>query len=518
MAIMSNENAESLDAISRVYRDMSQNTIPPESALPPDFRSKLEDPGISNNGHLPDSPEPDAPPDLSGDNSADNHRLPGDLTDTGNADRLVRLFRDRLRWVGEWGWLFYDGKRWAHDRADLVLRFAKQTARNIYREAAEASDDNRTKNLASWAGKSLNKSRLDAMVDLARPELPARPEDFDTDPMVLNVRNGLLDLRTGELLPHSREQMVTKLAGAAYDPAAKCPTFEGFLERVLVEHETIDFVWRAVGYSLTGEVSEQALFFLYGNGANGKTTFCRAILNVLGDYGKQAAPQFLMIGDRHPTEIADLRGARFVCTIEIEEGRFMAEVLTKQLTGGDILKARFMRQDFFQFEPTHKIFLASNHKPVIRGTDHAIWRRIRLVPFEVTIPEAEQDPGLGDKLRAELPGILTWAVRGCLEWQRTGLAIPQKVRQATDAYREEMDILATFLEECCIVNSLASVTAGVLYSAYKLWAEQNSEHPITHRAFSARLQERGFSASTRDGAGRAVIFGIGLLAKDGENA
>lgn len=478
---------ETPNNIAEIYNNMSRDMIPPElEALPEMGQERI--------------PEP------------------GDLTDVGNADRLVRQYGDRLHYIGEWGWIIFTGRRWQHDRNDLIMQFAKRTARHIYHEASEAIDDDRTKRLANWASRSLNRTRLDAMIDLAKSELPASPEEFDSDPWVLNVQNGLLDMRSGELRPHRPEDLITKIAGTYYDPAAQCPTFEGFLVRVLVDNETICFIRRAVGYALTGNVGEQVLFFLYGTGANGKSTFIRAILDMLGDYGRQSAPQFLMTGDRHPTEIADLQGARFVATIEVEEGRHMAEVLVKQLTGGDRIKARFMRRDFFEFDPQHKIFLAANHKPIIRGTDYAIWRRIRLIPFMVTIPPDEQDKVLGEKLRAELPGILAWAVRGCLEWQKNGLIVPAKIKQATDEYQTEMDIIAGFLADCCIVSSLASVTASAIYQAYKTWTESNGEKAMSHRAFSARLKERGFAATSRDGAGRWVYSGLGLLTKDDENA
>ena len=476
---------------------------------------------ISRNGRHAEPTEPEAPPDAR-DMMQSTNPGPGDLTDAGNADRLVKHYGELMRWVGDWGWLMWDGARWLRDKSGLVMRFAKKTARNIYREAAEAGDDDRAKSLASWAGKSLNKTRLDAMLDLARSEIPATPADFDADPMVLNLQNGMLDLRTGELQPHDPRQKVTKIAGTYYDPEATCPTWEAFLLRILVEKDVIDFVQRAFGYTLTGMTVEQALFFLYGTGANGKSTFIRAILDILGEYGRQAAPQFLMMGDRHPTEIADLHGARFVATIEVEEGRRLAEVLVKQLTGGDRMKARFMRHDFFEFDPQHKIFLAANHKPVIRGTDYAIWRRIRMIPFGVTIPPAEQDPNLGDKLRAELPGILAWAVRGCLEWQRVGLAVPAKIKRATEEYQAEMDIIGQFLDERTITSDLISATSGELHAAYKAWCEEYGETSVGNARFSRLLEQRGIvpvkkpdGSNARDHRGRAYYQGFGLLSNDG---
>ncbi|MGH7378091.1 MAG: DNA primase family protein, partial [Candidatus Methylomirabilales bacterium] len=276
------------------------------------------------------------------------------------------------------------------------MRRAKETVGSMYLEAAAQPDQDLRAALAAHAMKCESDSRIRAMLSLAEsePGVPVEPGAFDADPWLFNCLSGTLDLRTGELRPHRREDLLTKLAPVDYDPGAKAPTWTAFLDHIMAgNREVIEYLQRAVGHALTGDVREQVLQFLHGTGANGKTTFLNAILDAVGDYGKQAAPELLTIkyGTEHPTGLADLRGCRFVASIEVEEGKRLAEVLVKQLTGGDRLKARFMRENFFEFTPTHKIFLAVNHKPVIRGTDHAIWRRIRLVPFTVTIPDAEQD-------------------------------------------------------------------------------------------------------------------------------
>ena len=221
------------------------------------------------------------------------------------------------------------------------------------------------------------------------------------------------------------------------------------------------------------------------------------MLSMLGDYAKRAAPELLMVSntDRHPTERADLFGARFVASIEIEAGRKLAEVLVKDMTGGDRIKARWLYHDFFEWEPTHKLFLAANHKPTIRGTDHAIWRRILLIPFAVTIPEQERDRQLGEKLKEELPGILRWAVEGCLEWQSRGLDAPDSVRAATASYRDESDILAEFLDAECVLDSEAATPASELYHRYVGWSERIKDQPISKAAFGQHLSERGLEAT-----------------------
>ena len=352
------------------------------------------------------------------------------------------------------------------------------------------------------------------MVALAQSELPipVKNDEFDNQPWLLNVQNGTVDLHTGRLRSHERNDLLTTCAPVNYDPDAKCPEWLAFLDRIMAgNYDLIDFIQRVIGYALTGDVSEQKLFFAWGSGANGKSTLFNTILGMLGnDYATQAAPELLTVGnDRHPTELADLRGKRLVASIEIDDGKRLAEGLVKQLTGGDKVKARYMRQDFFQFDPTHKLFLVANHKPIVRGTDHAIWRRICLIPFDVTIPEAEQDKALPAKLLMELPGILAWAVQGCRAWQATGLNVPDAVKVATETYKNESDIIGSFLDEYTVNVTDALTKAGKLYKAYSAWCEGNGEHALTQTMFGRRMAERGIEKKKE----RSGMFyrGIGLL-------
>jgi putative DNA primase/helicase len=305
------------------------------------------------------------------------------------------------------------------------------------------------------------------------------------------------------------------LAPVAFDSAATCPLWLDFLNTVMDGNaDLITYLQRVAGYCLTGDVSEQVLCFLHGSGANGKSTFLATLLALLGDYGMQAVSELLLLkaNESHPTERADLFGKRLVATIETEEGKRMAEALMKQLTGCDKVRARKMRQDFFEFEPTHKILLAANHKPVVRGTDHGSWRRIKLVPFTVTIPDDERDKRLPAKLRAELPGILNWTLRGCLDWQKYGLGEPEEVRQATDAYRAEQDAVATFVAECCFAHPSAKATPAALYDAYTKWS---GDKLMTLRSFGDRLEALGYP---RD-RGNGVRFHTGVgLQPDGSEA
>jgi P4 family phage/plasmid primase-like protien len=412
------------------------------------------------------------------------------LTDLGNAKRVVRRHGENLRYCYPWKRaLTWDGKRWAEDDTGESIRMVKETQADFFawviRELAVPDEDDDGDEDARERRKA-RKKRLQAMLAHAlkweeaheiaaclelvksEPGIPVRPADLDTNPWLFNVPNGTIDLRTGKLLPHQRGHLITKLAAAHYDPDAKCPLWERVLDRIMGgSGGLIRYLQRTAGYSLAGDVSEQVLFFLHGAGQNGKSLYLGVVKDVWGDYGCQAVSELLMAKntEAHPTERADLFGRRFVATIETDEGKRMAEALMKQLTGGDAVKARKMRQDFFEMRPTWKIFLAANHKLMIRGGDFAVWRRIKMIPFAVTITEAEKDPHLGEKLKPEWPGILAWAARGCLDWQREGLGEPDEVRKATEAYRAELDLVQGFIDECCFVNGNARAKASALHEA-----------------------------------------------------
>lgn len=438
-------------------------------------------------------------------------------TDLGNAVRLVSRHGQDIHYCfPQSRWYAWDGTRWARDAVGEVYRRGKDTVRSIFAEAAATPTDDQSKRLALHAIRSEAEGRIRAMIALARsePGIPVTPEVLDTDPWALNVQNGTIDLRSGELRQQRREDLITKLSPVTYNPDAGCPRWLAFLDRIMASNaELMGFLQRAVGYSLTGDVSEQALFFQHGVGANGKTTFLEAVLAMLGDYGKQAAPGLLTVkrGERHPTEIADLAGARLVATVEVDEGRRLAEALMKWITGGDRVKARHMREDFFEFQPTHKLWLAANHKPTIVGSDLAVWRRIRLIPFNVVIPPEEQDHGLLAKLKAELPGILNWAVQGCLQWHQDGLNPPQEVVAATDQYRIEQDTIASFFDDRCRLGENEVTTAAALYAAYKSWCEQTGETAMPKRRFGTRLGERGLNAGKSPDGKHRMWEGVGLL-------
>jgi putative DNA primase/helicase len=439
-------------------------------------------------------------------------------TDMGNAQRLVHLFGDRIRFHVQWkAWLIFDGRRWKEDQTGRIVRLAKKTVRLIYREAAAETDETRREALAKWAVTSESRSRIDSMIALAQsePGIPVLRDELDSDPFLFNVRNGTIDLRTGELRQHRREDLVTKLAPVDYDPEAKAPLWDGFLEKILgTRPETIGFLRRAAGYAMTADVSEQCLFFLYGEGSNGKSTFLATIERTFGkgEYAITIDPKILTSKDHdeHPTELCDLDGPRFVNTVEVDDGKKMAKGLVKRLTGGtDAIRARRMRRDPYQFDPKFKLFLAANHKPVIRGTDHGIWRRIMMVPFEYTIRDDEKDKDFDKKLLAEKAGILAWCVRGCLEWQLGGLKPPKSVMDATSDYRKDMDSIQKFLDQRCELGPDKECKYPALYGAYKQWCDEYGiAHPLGGRKFSEVLTSKGFGK--RESNGNTFYVGLEL--------
>jgi len=440
------------------------------------------------------------------------------LTDAGNARRLVNMHGYDLRYCPEIKkWLVWLNVRWLFDQDGEIMRRAKDTAIAIYgeaKQAAEAAEQGMAKSLATHAHKTQSVNCLKAMIELAKSEsgIPVRVSELDQDNYLLCVSNGVINLRTGALRVPCPDDLITKQAMVAYDHNAQAPIFLAFLNRIMGGNQAlVDFLQRAIGYSLTGLTDEQCLFFLHGSGQNGKSTLLTAIKELLGDYAMQCPAETLMVkqgGGNIPNDIARLRGARMVATSETEDGRRFAETMIKQLTGQDTIAARFLFAEYFEFIPNFKIWLAANHKPVIRGDDYAIWRRIRLIPFAVTIPPEEKDGKLPEKLRAEYPGILAWAVQGCLEWQRQGLNPPPEVLAATEEYKSEMDLIGKWIDECCITAPHVSCRANVLYDNYKSWVADNGGYPLSSTKFGLKLGDRGYQ---KEKSGFVTYHGIGIL-------
>lgn len=441
------------------------------------------------------------------------------LTDVGNARRFARLTQGRLLYVKRLGgWLIYENGRWIRDELNAVQEFGKAIHFELYAEAWATHDDTKRKTLLAGAIRSAHRARIEAMIKLAEsiPELVASVKEFDQDPWLLNVENGVLDLQTGKLLPHDPKHRITKLAPVQWlGLDAPCPTWVKHLRLVFDGDEQLaEFLQSALGYSLTGLTTEQKLFVLHGLGANGKSVTLEVLRSVFGTYAAQTPAETLMVKRGSATnDLARLRGARFVTAVETDLEARLAEVLVKRMTGGDTVTARYLYKEFFEFEPTFKIWLAVNHKPLIYGTDHAIWRRICLIPFEVTISDEKKDPHIASKLRQEASGILAWLVRGCLRWQKEGLVEPKAVTRAVAEYRDEQDPVGAFILVSCVRAKGEATTAADLYRAYKAWTADVDEDPVARNRFGELLAERGFKKD-RKGPKRATRW-LGLALRSG---
>jgi P4 family phage/plasmid primase-like protien len=441
------------------------------------------------------------------------------LTDYGNAERLVDRYNGSLHYCRALkAWIIWNKTRWEVDETGVVVRMAKKVVRKIPEEAKDAQTDARRDAIRNWSQKSESAGKLAAMIALAEtePGISVLPDVFDADPMLLNAQNCVINLRTGEMLPHNREQLLMKQANAPYHPDAACPTWLHFLSQILGGNQNlIDFIQKAVGYSLTGQIGEQVMFILHGSGSNGKSTLLELLRFLFADYSLNTPTSTIMRrADSTSTtnnDVARLRGARLVTAVETEENQQLAESTIKQITGGDTITARFLFGEFFEFKPTFKLWLAANHKPQIAGGDHGIWRRIRLIPFLVKITDDMKDIHLPEKLKAEAAGILTWAVQGCLKWQAEGLGLPEEVRAAVEAYQAEMDVLAAFLDDCCTQLPTASVSAESLYKTYQKWTIENGiASAMSQRKLGGKLRDRGFE-SLKSTGGRYIWRGLGLL-------
>lgn len=436
------------------------------------------------------------------------------LTELGNSERFIAQHGLNVRYCPTFGrWLTWDGSRWRTDEDGAAVRLAKVTVRTIYQEAAGARTPESRKAISAWAGRSERAAQIAAMLRLAEsePGVPVAVSDLDRDPWALTVRNGVVDLRTGELGPHRRDLLATKICPVEYNPRALAPTWARFLEEVFAPHPDLPaFVQKAAGYSLTGSTREECLFLLHGGGRNGKGVLLKTLGALLSDFAVTADfSTFTARGDdRGPRDdVAAMRGARMVIAQEAREGAAFAESLIKWLTGGDRVRARRLFENSFEFDPSFKLWLASNHKPKIKGSDPAIWSRLRLIPFDVTF-EGRENRGLKDELLRELPGILAWAVEGCLRWQEEGLAASEAVVEATSAYRDEMDAVGRFIEERCLIDDACRCRARALYCEYRKWSEGGGDRPMSETAFGLRMKERKFGKDTgRDGS---TYLGIGL--------
>ena len=431
-------------------------------------------------------------------------------TDVGNSLRIVARHGADLRYCAPLGgWFVWDGTRWQADETEEARRRAMETVRGMFADANKIDDPDERARLFKHALRSESAGRIAGMLDLAHADknIATATAAFDTDPFAFSCANGTLDLHTGALRPHAHGDLITKRTPVAFDADAKCPLWEWFLLSIMNQDaEMVAFLQRAIGYSLTGDTREDAIFFMHGGGDNGKSTMVDILHNLLGDYGIGASFDTFLIKKNKggpSDDLASLRGSRFVTAPEAPDGERFDERLLKELSGGDLVTCRSLYCKFFSYRPCFKIWFTGNHRPTIRGTDNGIWRRLKMIPFKVVFhdntpenahkPEhLRKDPLLPESLITEMPGILAWAVRGCLDWQRSGLCVPLTAREANKSYRTSMDSIGAFLEERCIVSPNANSIHSELYRNYADWAKASNEYQHTTMAFGIKLEEREF--------------------------
>jgi putative DNA primase/helicase len=432
-------------------------------------------------------------------------------TDFGNVDRILAQHGRDLRYTPGLGWLAWAGTHWSTDDAQ-VTRAAQEALRGIFDEIKDAPDHLK-KPLFSWALKSCSTRAVrDALTLVKHAErVCCDDKTFDQDHWLLNVKNGTLDLRSGELREHRRDDYITKKILVDFDPAAPAAGWDAFLDRVTGGDEDLQaYLQRIAGYCLTGSIEEQKLFFLYGSGSNGKSVFLEVLRALLGSYARSLDFNSLVVAQnpKIPNDMAALRGVRLAVSSEVEDGQRLAESRVKDITGGDTISVRFLHKEFFDLKPEFKLAIRGNSKPKVRGRDEGIWRRIDLVPFTQTISGNEVNKHLFFELCKELPGVLAWAVRGCLDWQENGLQQPESVLGATREYRRECNSLAAFIEECCALDPAYEIGATALRNAYIAWADERGEFVPSAKKLADWMAADGF-LRRRSKAG-AVYIGVRL--------
>lgn len=420
--------------------------------------------------------------------------------DMGNAERFVDLFGENVRYCyTEKKWYFYNSMRWSVDNLGVILRMADKCVEamkaeaKLYLQADEESGGDMAKAFEKHMKSSRSNKSKKAMLNEIEHHLPILPIQMDRYKMALNTPSGIINLKNGDVKAHNPEYYFTKITSVDCAEAADCPRWLAFLDDIFAgDKDLIRYIQKAVGYSLTGSTAEQCAFFLYGTGRNGKSTFIDVIRDVFGDYAANIQPETIMVKSSQSnainSDIARLKGARLVTSVEPNEGVRLNEGLLKQLTGDDTVTARKLYSEEFEFKPEFKLWMATNHKPIIRGTDTGIWRRIHMIPFDVQIPEDKVDKSLTHKLKAEMTGIFKWCIDGCLMWQREGLQMPAAVLKSVREYRREMDVISAFIEDKCTLEG--TVQASMLYAAYVSWADSNNEYCMSNTKFSTELAKR----------------------------
>lgn len=421
------------------------------------------------------------------------------LDDTGNAERFIDRFGVNLRYnTDNKKWMFYNGKTWVNDNSQQVKILADKMISEMKAEAIQETDEDtqiamfkNIKHLSSSAGK-------EAMIKEAQhmKDTPITNAHFNRDKYLLNCDNGIIDLKVGKIIDHKREHLISKNTGISCNLDSEPTLWIKFLKSIFSENEdVIHYIQKAIGYSLTGSCKEQCLFECTGNGSNGKSVMLNILMKILGSYAVNIQVETVLAGKstnggNATPDIARLNGARFVRTNEPSEGSRFNEGLVKQMTGDNVMTARFLYGDLFEFEPEFKIWIACNNKIEIRGTDKGIWRRMRLIEFNKTFEGKNADLNLEDKLTEELPEILGWAVKGCLMWQEEGLEMPEDIKQATENYKQENDVIAKFLDSCVNKRTGSQEKASELYTAYKNWCKNGNEYCMTNTKFGIEMGKR----------------------------
>jgi len=445
------------------------------------------------------------------------------LDDMGNARRLVAMCGNSIRFSYiKNSWYCWDGKVWLEDETGAINRLADNTVEAMYTEAIKLTDQDKRDKLLKHAAKTRSIAGRKAMIEGAKhlEGIPVIPADFDKDVWLLNLQNGVLDLKSDKLYPHNPDYMITQISNASYNPSAKCPRWLDYLDKVTDGNaDLMKYMQKAVGYSLTGNTGEECLFILYGTGRNGKGTFAETLIHLLGSYAKTAQVDSLMLknvsGSGANPDIARLKGARVVNAAEPQKNSRLNESLIKQLTGGDMVTARFLYGKEFEYRPEFKLWINTNYKPQISGNDEGIWSRVKLLPFTVYFPPEKRDPHLKDFLREkEIDGILNWALEGLKLWQKEGLEMPETMKLATTDYRCEMDIMQKFLDDCTKLKNNSSVGALALYKVYTQWCSENGEYVLSNTKFGRDMNRYLNKRNCRTG----VVYLNIELTKPYENA
>lgn len=442
--------------------------------------------------------------------------LLGDVrrTDVGNASRLAFLHGDKLRWSPSLGWLRYNGRFWETSDDVMVAGYARDVPRQILEQAAESDEPGLRSLLCEWAIESEKNSSIRAMVNLLKSEPGIRVESdaLDRDPWLLNVQNGTLDLKTGKLLSHNPGDLITKMAGASFDPDAQCPRWERFILEVMDGDEDLaGYLRRFSGYALTASTKEQAFLFFSGIGANGKGRFVETLAHILGDYAAPLSPAALTVkyGDASTNEWAGLRGIRYAYCGEVEPGKVLDSALIKGLTGEDTMRVRHLYREYFSLRPCFKLVYSANGMPKVRDTSYGFWRRCKHVPFNVSFSGEKRDSHLQDKLNAEASGILNWCLSGLQEWLSGGLKEPGIVSAATREYRDDQSVVRAFLDEMTVKIPTHSVLLQKLHEVFLEWAKRNGERNLSNRALKKELEQNGMT--TKRGMYGVLVENVGIV-------